>query len=71
MHGTGKDAGAEIAQLAHRMYEAAKPLARGVVMRSNGVGALLVLEKRVSQHLIDVNFVEPSARLTRSVDQLL
>jgi hypothetical protein len=53
------------------MYEAAKPLARGVVMRSNGVGALLVLEKRVSQHLIDVNFVEPSARLTRSTDQLL
>jgi hypothetical protein len=71
LHGTGKNAAAEFIHLAQNMYEAAKPLARGVVMRSNGVVALLVLEKRVLQHLIDVNVVEPSARLTRNADEQL
>ena len=34
------------------MHAAAKPLADGLVMRTNNVGALLVLEKRVLQHLV-------------------
>jgi hypothetical protein len=32
--------------------EAARPLTDGLVMRTNGAGALLVLEKRVLQHLV-------------------
>jgi len=32
--------------------EAATPLGEGLVMRTNGAGAALVLEKRVLQHLV-------------------
>jgi len=41
--------------LAGAVHEAAKPLAEGLVMRTNNAGALLVLEKRVLQHLVADN----------------
>ncbi|MDE8651004.1 aspartyl/asparaginyl beta-hydroxylase domain-containing protein [Novosphingobium album (ex Liu et al. 2023)] len=39
-------------RLAAAVREAARPLAAGLIMRTNAAGALLVLEKRVLQHLI-------------------
>jgi hypothetical protein len=39
-------------KLTGAVREAARPLGDGLIMRTNGVSALLVLEKRVLQHLI-------------------
>ncbi len=52
LHGTGGRARPEFVRLAGAVREAARPLADGLVMRTNQVGALLVLEKRVLQHLV-------------------
>ncbi len=52
LHGVGGRARAEFQRLAGAVHAAAKPLADGLVMRTNNVGALLVLEKRVLQHLV-------------------
>lgn len=52
LHGVGGRARPEFLRLAGAAREAAKPLADGLVMRANGVGAMLVLEKRVLQHLV-------------------
>jgi hypothetical protein len=52
LHGTGGRARPEFVRLAGAMHEAARPLAVGLVMRTNDVSALLVLEKRVLQHLV-------------------
>ena len=52
LHGTGGRARPEFLRLARAVHEAAGPLADGLVMRTNDVGALLVLEKRVLQHLV-------------------
>ncbi|WP_312160460.1 aspartyl/asparaginyl beta-hydroxylase domain-containing protein [Phenylobacterium sp.] len=52
LHGVGGRARADFLRLAGAVREAARPLADGLVMRTNNVGALLVLEKRVLQHLI-------------------
>lgn len=52
LHGVGGRARPDFLGLAGAMYEAAKPLADGLVMRTNSAGALLVLEKRVLQHLV-------------------
>jgi len=52
LHGVGGRARPDFLRLAGAVREAAKPLADGLVMRANGVGALLVLEKRVLQHLV-------------------
>jgi hypothetical protein len=52
MHGVGGRGRADFVQLAGAVREAARPLADGLVMRTNGAGALLVLEKRVLQHLV-------------------
>ncbi len=52
LHGAGGRGRAEFLRLARAVHEAAKPLADGLVMRTNNAGALLVLEKRVLQHLV-------------------
>jgi hypothetical protein len=52
LHGVGGPAHPDFPRLAGAVGEAAKPLADGLVMRTNGAGALLVLEKRVLQHLL-------------------
>ena len=52
LHGSGGQGRSEFACLAAAAREAARPLAEGLVMRTNGAGALLVFEKRVLQHLV-------------------
>jgi len=52
LHGVGGRARPEFLRLAGAVRAAAKPLAEGLVMRTNQVNALLVLEKRVLQHLV-------------------
>jgi hypothetical protein len=52
LHGVGGRARPEFLRLAGVVREAARPLADGLVMRTNNVSALLVLEKRVLQHLV-------------------
>jgi len=52
LHGVGGQGRSEFLRLAAAVREAARPFAEGLVMRTNGAGALLVLEKRVLQHLV-------------------
>jgi hypothetical protein len=52
LHGAGGEGRAEFLRLAGAVREAARPLADGLVMRTNNASALLVLEKRVLQHLV-------------------
>jgi hypothetical protein len=52
LHGVGGRGRPDFLRLAGAVREAAKPLADGLVMRTNQAGALLVLEKRVLQHLV-------------------
>ncbi len=60
LHGVGGRGRSDFLGLADAMHSAAKPLASGLVMRTNGAGALLVLEKRVLQHLV-ADAVAPQA----------
>ena len=52
LHGVHGAALQAFGRLAKGVHEAARPLAGGLVMRTNGASALLVLEKRVLQHVI-------------------
>ncbi|PIC00283.1 aspartyl/asparaginyl beta-hydroxylase domain-containing protein [Caulobacter sp. X] len=52
LHGVGGEAAPAFLRLAGALGEAVRPLAEGLVMRTNGADALLVLEKRVLQHLV-------------------
>lgn len=52
LHGVSGRARPEFERLAAAVHQAARPLAAGLVMRTNNAGALLVLEKRVLQHLV-------------------
>ena len=52
LHGADGRARADFLRLARAVHEAAKPLADGLVMRTNNASALLVLEKRLLQHLV-------------------
>jgi hypothetical protein len=52
LHGVDGGARADFLGLAHAVHQAAKPLAVGLVMRTNGANALNVLEKRVLQHVV-------------------
>jgi hypothetical protein len=52
LHGVGGRGRPEFLRLAGAVREAATPLAHGLVMRTNNASALLVLEKRVLQHLV-------------------
>ncbi|MBC7669231.1 MAG: aspartyl/asparaginyl beta-hydroxylase domain-containing protein [Gemmatimonadaceae bacterium] len=52
LHGVGGRGRPEFLRLAGALHQAAKPLAAGLVMRTNKASALLVLEKRVLQHLV-------------------
>lgn len=52
LYGTDGEGRPEFRRLASAVHEAARPLADGLVMRTNDAGALLVLEKRVLQHLV-------------------
>lgn len=51
-HGVDGAAAPEFQRLAMALRNAASPLSEGLVMRTNGVGAMLVLEKRLLQHLV-------------------
>jgi len=51
LHGTDGRARPEFARLADAVHKNAQILAQGVVMRMNGADALLVLKKRVLDHL--------------------
>jgi hypothetical protein len=63
LHGVGGRARPDFLRLANAVREGAKPLADGLVMRTNGASAMLVLEKRVLQHLIadDASLARPLA----------
>lgn len=52
LHGTAGRGRPEFLRLAGVVREAAGPLAHGLVMHTNSAAALLVLEKRVLQHLV-------------------
>jgi hypothetical protein len=52
LHGIAGEGKADFQRLAGAVHQAARPLAEGLVMRTNRAGALLVLEKRVLQHLV-------------------
>ena len=52
LHGVGGRGRTEFLRLAAAVREAARTLAGGLVMRTNGAGAALVLDKRVLQHLV-------------------
>lgn len=52
LHGVDGRNGADFMRLAGSVRAAVGPLAEGLVMRTNNAGALLVLEKRLLQHLI-------------------
>ncbi len=52
LHGVGGRARQDFLRLAGAVREAATLLADGLVMRTNNASALLVLEKRVLQHLV-------------------
>ena len=51
LHGTGGQGRDEFWRLAGTVRDAARPLAAGLVMRTNGADGMLVFEKRVLQHL--------------------
>lgn len=52
LHGVDGQGRPEFLRLAAAVREAARSLGEGLVMRTNGAGAALVLEKRVLQHLV-------------------
>lgn len=52
LHGCGGRGRSEFLRLAGAAHEAARRLADGLVMKTNQASALLVLEKRVLQHLV-------------------
>lgn len=52
LHGVGGAGRPDFARLARAAHDAARPLAEGLIMRTNEVSALHVLEKRVLHHLI-------------------
>jgi hypothetical protein len=52
LHGVSGQGRPEFLRLAGAVRAAATPLAEGLVMRTNNASALLVLEKRVLQHLV-------------------
>ncbi|MBA4794859.1 MAG: aspartyl/asparaginyl beta-hydroxylase domain-containing protein [Phenylobacterium sp.] len=52
LHGVAGEGREAFRELAGAVREAARPLAEGLVMRTNNAGAFLVLEKRVLQHLV-------------------
>jgi hypothetical protein len=52
LHGVGGRARQDFVHLVGVVRDAVSPLADGLVMRTNNAGALLVLEKRVLQHLV-------------------
>jgi hypothetical protein len=52
LHGVDGRGRADFLGLAGAVHAAARPLADGLVMRTNKAAALLVLEKRVLQHLV-------------------
>lgn len=52
LHGTDGEGATDFAGLAAAVRAAARPLGEGLVMRTNEASALLVLEKRILQHLV-------------------
>ncbi len=52
LHGNSGQGRADFLHLVRALYEAAKPLTAGLVMRTNNIAAQLVLEQRVLEHLV-------------------
>lgn len=68
LHGVGGRGRPDFLRLAGAVREEAKLLADGLVMRTNNAGALLVLDKRVLQHLVaDEAGVDGSRQFGRSI----
>lgn len=59
LHGVAGPGQADFAGLAASLRAAAEPLGKGVVMRTNGASALLVLEKRILEHLVATEVLNP------------
>lgn len=59
LHGTSGRARTDFQRLAGAVRQAAQSLSGGLVMRTNNAGALLVLEKRVLQHLVAEDIASP------------
>lgn len=61
---------ADLRELARVVHDAAKPLAEGLVMRTNGVRALHVLEARVLKYLVfEETGLQRTARKDRRLDK--
>jgi len=52
LHGVGGRGRSDFLRLSKGLFDAARPLSVGLIMRTNGANSLLVLEKRVLQHLV-------------------
>lgn len=52
LYGTGGDGRDAFWRLAHALLDSARPMTGGLVMKTNQISAMLVLEQRVLQHLI-------------------
>lgn len=52
LHGIGGRGQQDFVRLAQELHGAVKPLSEGLIMRTNAVSALMVLEKRVLHHLV-------------------
>lgn len=61
LHGVDGRERADFLRLARAVHEVARPLADGLVMRTNDASALHVLEKRVLQHLVADPAAPPGA----------
>lgn len=69
LHGTDGTGTEDFRRLAGSLRDAARPLGEGLVMRTNKVGAVRVLEARVLQHLVTDGPAAPTAaRTTRLPD---
>ncbi len=68
LYGTGGSGQPEFRRLASAVHDAAKPLAEGLVMRTNDVRALHVLEARVLKHLV---LEDATPRVTTRTHRLL
>ncbi|WP_454759547.1 sulfotransferase [Caulobacter segnis] len=69
LHGVGGQGRPEFLRLVDAVRQAAGPLAQGLVMRANGVGAALVLDKRVLLHLVAAEVAPARPRRERPLER--
>ncbi|PTS87879.1 MULTISPECIES: aspartyl/asparaginyl beta-hydroxylase domain-containing protein [unclassified Caulobacter] len=64
LHGTGGRGRADFLRLARAVHGAARSLSGGLIMRTNRADALLVLEKRILQHLVEDEGSLPTGQIS-------